>query len=110
MERIILKRLVLFCEKFGQLIHSGIPILETFEVLKNEFRDDIICVTGIKQMETNVNNGVSLVNENLVLFATSFSQALIDAGEKKGTLDYCLLRIAKAYEKELLLTKPDSIV
>lgn len=105
-----MERLVLFCEKFGQLIHSGVPIMEAFGVLNLEFADDRACIRAIQQMVINVENGQPLASGNEEFFSTPLSMALVSAGEKNGTLDYCLLRIAKVYEKELMLKKPGNLV
>ena len=32
------------------------------------------------------------------------------AGEQDGTLDYCLLRIAKVMDKELLFNQPGQVI
>jgi len=89
---------LLFCETFGLMLSSGVPILRTVEhvatLLPLTQRDRIL------EARERVKEGDPLYPDRLG-FLPRFASALIAHGEETGTLDSTLDRAAKIFGHEL---------
>ncbi len=113
MDRLHMSLMSLFCEKFGQMLHSGIPIQVSLETLREDFsqpRGGALVTEAIGKMLENIQQGKSLTEANDAFFSSPFVQLMFRAGEQDGTLDYCLLRIAKVMDKELSFSQPGQVI
>lgn len=89
---------LLFCETFGLLLRSGVPILQAMEIVA-----DLLPATPRQKMldaREAVRAGDRWALESLGLLPR-FALELIAIGEERGTLDLTLEQAANVFEHEL---------
>lgn len=98
--------LVVFARQMATMIESGLTIVDTLEILKEQSRSPILRETTAKILQ-DVEEGKSFyaaVAAHPKIFPTLFRQ-MIKAGEEGGILENVLDRVAIHYEKEMALTQ-----
>lgn len=96
--------LALFFRQLATLITSGIPIVQSCEILRQS-QEKMLLRNLINTIKNNVEAGKSLLN-GLKQFPNYFDDLicqLVHAGEQTGTLETMLNRIAYTLEKSLAL-------
>lgn len=93
--RIVIAR---FSRTLALLYSSGVPLLEAFSLVAN-VSDNVIIVETITNIATSVQEGESITAplKKSGLFP-SMALHMIDIGEKSGTLDKMLIKIADLYD------------
>ncbi len=98
--------LVIFSRMMATLVGSGIPLIQTLEILSAQMEKEKFRL-GIKKVHSDVQSGSSL-SESLMkhpkIFPTLFIQ-MVRAGEKSGSLEEILDRVASYFEKTSNLLK-----
>lgn len=104
--KVQLDDLVVFSRQMATLVGAGIPLIQTLDILgtqleKEKFR------SAVKKVHDEVQNGSSL-SESLMkhpkIFPSLFIQ-MVRAGEKSGSLEEILDRVANYLEKTSVLQK-----
>ncbi|NOY79073.1 MAG: type II secretion system F family protein [Calditrichaeota bacterium] len=92
--------LVRFCNVFGVLIRSGVPILRSLGMAQNVV-NNVIFENVLRQINSNLTMGKNLGDEvvRTRFFPPMFVQMVI-VGEKTGRLDQMMMKIADYYNKE----------
>jgi general secretion pathway protein F len=88
-----------FARTLGTLMHSGVPILQALDLVKNIVGNQII-VQSLERVHGRVKEGDRLskpLSEAQVF--PSLAIQMITVGEETGRLDEMLLRVAENYEK-----------
>ena len=94
------KELISFWRKFGKLIDSAIPLLESLSAVEREIADKKFR-TAIQDVETMIVSGKDMsqaIAEHPEYFPPSV-QEMVKAGEVTGTLETYALKIAEAIEE-----------
>lgn len=92
-------RLSSFFGKWAILLKSGIPIIRVFEIMEKEGEKKNRAI--IKEMKEHLASGESISGTiNMARVFPSFAAALIEVGEKTGTLEEQLSRLSSHYHKE----------
>ncbi len=93
--RIVIAR---FSRTLALLYSSGVPLLQAFSLVAN-VSDNVIIVETITNVATSVQEGESIVAPlKISKLFPSMALHMIDIGEKSGTLDKMLLKIADLYD------------
>lgn len=101
-----LNHLVFFTRELGDLLESGVPMIQALRILKNETRKKSLKYL-IQSIELKMLEGASF-SDSLKAFPGFFSPFFIHAtlsGEVSGTLSQVLSRLGQYYEKNRLLRK-----
>lgn len=96
-----LKAQVTFFAKWGRMLESGVPMMQSLQVLQEETEDDRLKQVAARLIE-QVSNQQS-VGGTLREFPDSFGPfviSLVDAGELEGNLEQTLIKIAEGLEKQ----------
>ncbi len=91
-----------FAENLSQLIQSGIPIIQSLDIV-SKIIGNTTYVNILEEIRERVKNG-GAVSESLEKYPEQFPvivRQLVAVGEKTGKMDYVLNVIAKFYNKEL---------
>ncbi len=92
---------VMFCRTMSTLIHSGVSVMETFEILGGMTNNDVIR-SSVQQSRTHILEGTSIA---LSMGATGFFPntliKMIQTGEDSGSLPKALEQTAKYYERRV---------
>lgn len=97
------KELTVITRQLATLIDSGLPLLRSLRVLKEQRKGAASIVLG--KVSDNIENG-ALFSEALAKFPGSFAKiyvAMVRAGEAGGALEAVLARLADFMEKEAKL-------
>lgn len=98
--------LVVFSRQMATLVGAGIPLIQTLDILGSQVEKEKFRV-AIKKVHDDVQSGASL-SESLMkhpkIFPTLFVQ-MVRAGEKSGSLEEILDRVASYLEKTSVLQK-----
>ncbi|MFZ5766469.1 MAG: type II secretion system F family protein [Thermodesulfobacteriota bacterium] len=88
-----------FSRTLGTLIHSGVPILKSLELVQDIISNRVIA-TSLDRVSNRVKEGEKLAGPLAAIgvFPTLAIQ-MITVGEETGRLDEMLLRVAENYEK-----------
>jgi type IV pilus assembly protein PilC len=93
-----------FARTMGNLVKSGIPVLQALEVME-EVVGNAVIGQAIAQASSSIKEGETI---NLPLMATGVFEPMVTqmiaVGEETGTLDQMLMRMSDYYERELLHT------
>ena len=90
-----------FCHTFSTLMQSGVPILESLEVVKQSSGNRVIELlaedlkSGIREGE-----GVAVTLSKSSVFPVMVTR-MISIGEKSGKLDVMLTKVAEFYDEEM---------
>ena len=90
-----------FCHTFATLMQSGVPILESLEVVKQSSGNRVIEIlaedlkAGVREGE-----GVAVTLSKSSVFPVMVTR-MISIGEKSGQLDKMLLKVAEFYDEEM---------
>jgi type IV pilus assembly protein PilC len=99
-KKIRTEELSLFSRQLATLIQAGIPLMQSFDVIiKGQAHERFQKVTG--SIQKDIETGLTLAEsfkKHPTYFNTLFCN-LVDAGEKSGTLDLMLEKIAAYQEK-----------
>lgn len=90
-----------FTRTFGTLLASGIPVLDTLNVISDSI-SNLVYKKEIDKMAQDIKNGVN-VSDSLKK-AKSFPpivSEMVAVGEETGTLDSILIKVSNFYEKEI---------
>lgn len=99
--RVSLKERVIFSRQFATMIDSGIPIVRSLNVLKDQTTSKPLA-TALVQIAKDVESG-STLSDALARFPKIFSAvyvSMVRAGEVGGILDEVLERLADQMEKD----------
>jgi type IV pilus assembly protein PilC len=100
MVRVKPKQLMVFTRQLATLIHAGLPLMRSLEVLKRQERNTAL-KKAVEEMEDSISGGQSF-HESLAQHARIFDRLYINmvkAGEIGGVLDVVLNRLAEFMEK-----------
>jgi len=98
--RVTSRDMVVFSREFATLINSGVPILQTLEVLGEQTENKILR-RKLYEVKNDIESGLSL-HESLEKHPEVFDDLytnLVQAGEAAGVLDTVLERLAQYMEK-----------
>jgi len=98
--KVKLKDIVLFTRYLGTMLTAGMPILQALEVLARD-QENQGMRSIIVSLQSNISTGTTFA-DSLSQYPNSFNQLycnIVSAGEKSGTLDKVLTRLAKYLEK-----------
>jgi len=98
--RVTSRDMVVFSREFATLINSGVPILQTLEVLGEQTENKILR-RKLYEVKNDIESGLSL-HESLEKHPEVFDDLytnLVQAGEAAGVLDTVLERLALYMEK-----------
>jgi type IV pilus assembly protein PilC len=99
-----MKSLVIFCRQLGTMVTSGIPIMQSLDMLQSK-ADNAKTKKIFRNIYEEVQKGNSL-SDAMKLQRGAFPDLLLNmvmAGELGGTLDQSLKRMSEHYEKEAKL-------
>jgi type IV pilus assembly protein PilC len=99
-----MKSLVIFCRQLGTMVTSGIPIMQSLDMLQSK-ADNAKTKKIFRNIYEEVQKGNSL-SDAMKLQRGAFPDLLLNmimAGELGGTLDHSLKRMSEHYEKEARL-------
>jgi type IV pilus assembly protein PilC len=99
-----MKSLVIFCRQLGTMVTSGIPIMQSLDMLQSK-ADNAKTKKIFRNIYEEVQKGNSL-SDAMKLQRGAFPDLLLNmimAGELGGTLDHSLKRMSEHYEKEAKL-------
>jgi len=90
-----------FCRVFGTLTRSGVPILNSLDIVCNTVGNQVIAnaVAGAKY-EIQQGGMMSLALQNANVFPALAIQ-MISIGEETGELDSMMMKVADFYEDEV---------
>ena len=93
--------LVLFCETLGMLLVSGVPILQSLEIV-SETTGNVVLGRAVRDVQDSVRQGESIAGplKNHAVFPPMVVQMLA-VGEETGAMDTMLSKIADFYEDEV---------
>jgi len=100
MVRVKPKQLMVFTRQLATLIHAGLPLMRSLEVLKRQERNAAL-KKAVEEMEESISGGQTF-HESLAQHARIFDRLYINmvkAGEVGGVLDVVLNRLAEFMEK-----------
>ncbi|MBI5557272.1 MAG: type II secretion system F family protein [Deltaproteobacteria bacterium] len=88
-----------FSRTLGTLIHSGVPILKSLELVKEIISNRVIA-SSLDQVHSRIKEGEKLAGPLAAIgIFPSLAIQMITVGEETGRLDEMLLRVAENYEK-----------
>jgi type IV pilus assembly protein PilC len=90
-----------FCRTFGSLSRSGVPILQSLEIVRDTAGNQIIS-NAIDEARREVQGGgmLSLALQREKVFPVLATQ-MINVGEETGEIDKMLMKVADFYEDEV---------
>jgi len=90
-----------FCRSLGALLKSGVPVLQSLDVVKNIAGNHVV-VKSIKEMESSIKKGggISIPLQKSGVFPPMVT-SMIAVGEETGAIDALLEKIADFYEREV---------
>lgn len=94
------KELQIFTRQFATLVNSGIPIVQSIEILGSSTKDPVLKKT-ILRLKEDIESGKKLA-DSMMLHPNVFDNLyvnLVKAGEESGSLDKILERLAGYIEK-----------
>jgi len=96
--KIIISR---FCRSLSTLLMSGVPVLQSLDVVKNIVGNTVI-IKSIKETQNSIKEGqnISLPLQKSGVFPPMVTR-MMAIGEETGSLDTLLERIADFYEQEV---------
>ncbi|HUG42013.1 MAG TPA: type II secretion system F family protein [Longimicrobiales bacterium] len=95
-----MKALVLFTRQFATLVRSAIPLVLTLDILQS-LTDDEVLGDALGALRVDVEGGVTLAEamRNRPRVFSPIYVNMVDAGERGGSLDQALLRLADYMER-----------
>jgi len=90
----------LFSRQMATMLHAGLPLIQSFDIVSKSLNHQRM-KNLIASIKKNVASGLTLA-ESLRIHPAFFNSLfcnLVDAGEKSGTLDIMLMKIAAYKEK-----------
>jgi type IV pilus assembly protein PilC len=90
-----------FCRTLGTLISSGVPILQSLNIVR-ETSGNVILETAIQSIHDSVKEGETIVAplEACKVFPP-IVVSMVDVGEQTGALPEMLMKVADNYEEEV---------
>jgi general secretion pathway protein F len=90
-----------FTRTLGTMLQAGVPMLRSLEIAR-EVLGNVVLMKAVDSAKAGVTEGESLANmlKKTGHFPATVTQ-MISVGERSGTLEQMLLRIADAYEGEI---------
>jgi len=90
-----------FCRTFGTLTRSGVPILNSLEIVRDTSGNQVIA-NGIEAAKQEIQQGgmLSLALQREQVFPVLAIQ-MISIGEETGELDAMMMKVAEFYEDEV---------
>jgi type IV pilus assembly protein PilC len=90
-----------FCRTFGSLSRSGVPILQSLEIVRDTAGNQVIS-NAIDEARKEVQSGgmLSLALQREKVFPVLATQ-MINVGEETGEIDKMLMKVADFYEDEV---------
>jgi type IV pilus assembly protein PilC len=90
-----------FCRTFGSLSRSGVPILNSLEIVRDTAGNEVIS-RAINEARKEVQSGgmLSLAIQKEKVFPALATQ-MINVGEETGEIDKMLMKVADFYEDEV---------
>lgn len=90
-----------FCRIFGTLTRSGVPILNSLDIVRDTSGNQVIA-NAIESAKVEIQNGgmISLALQREQVFPIMAIQ-MISIGEETGELDAMLMKVADFYEDEV---------
>lgn len=101
-----------FCRSFSALLKSGVPVLQSLDVVKN-ITGNYVVIKSIKEAESSIKKGdsISLPLQKSGVFPPMVIR-MIAIGEETGSIDTLLEKVADYYEREVeeLITRLSSLI
>ena len=93
-----------FCRTFGTLIHSGVPMMRSLEIV-GETLDNVVLTETIDETRASIREGnkLSAPLASSGLFPTMVTH-MIDVGEESGRLSEMLVKVGDFYDQEVETT------
>ena len=90
-----------FARTLGILLSSGVPILKSLEIVKG-VSNNVIIDNAINQIKNSIREGenIAVPLSRFKIFPKMFIQ-MVNVGEKSGTLDVILNKVADFYDGEI---------
>jgi len=90
-----------FCRSFSALLKSGVPVLQSLDVVKN-ITGNYVFIKSIKEAESSIKkgDGISLPLHKSGIFPPMVTR-MIAIGEETGAIDTLLEKAADFYEREV---------
>src|SRR6478672_1514364 len=90
-----------FCRTFGTLTRSGVPILNSLEIVRDTSGNQVIA-NGIEAAKQEIQQGgmLSLALQREQVFPVLAIQ-MMSIGEETGELDAMMMKVAEFYEDEV---------
>ncbi len=95
-----IRDLVIFTKQFATMLSSGVPLIQTINVLGSQ-QKNLVFGAVLRKVQSDVENGKTL-SEAMRSHKSSFDSlyiAMVRAGETSGSLDQILLRLTTYIEK-----------
>ncbi|HNS21610.1 MAG TPA: type II secretion system F family protein [Sedimentisphaerales bacterium] len=93
-----------FCRTIATLLDAGVPVLESFEILRGMSRNDVIC-SAIARVKQHVMGGSNVA---LGMTAAGFFPNMVvkmaQVGEESGSLPMILRKTSDHYERKITAT------
>ncbi len=93
-----------FARNLGTMMHSGVPILQSLEIV-SDTTGNVVLARAIRDVQESVRNGESLAGPlaNHPVFPAMVVQ-MLSVGEDTGALDTMLHKIAEFYDQDVEAT------
>ena len=93
-----------FARTLGVLLASGVPILKSLEIVKG-VSNNVIIDNAINEIKDSIRQGenIAIPLSRFKIFPKMFIQ-MVNVGEKSGTLDTILNKVADFYDSEISST------
>jgi type IV pilus assembly protein PilC len=93
-----------FCRTFGTLIHSGVPMMRSLEIV-GETLNNVVLTETIDETRASIREGnkLSAPLASSGLFPTMVTH-MIDVGEESGRLSEMLVKVGDFYDQEVETT------
>jgi type IV pilus assembly protein PilC len=90
-----------FCRNLGTMMHSGVPILQSLDIVADT-TGNVVLARAVRDVQESVRRGESLAGPllNHPVFPPMVVQ-MITVGEETGALDGMLHKIAEFYDQEV---------
>ena len=98
-----------FCRNLGMMLKSGLPILNSFDILSTS-TENYVYRHYIQTMRQGVKSGATLFNTidtKHLTFIPIIASRMIRVGEKTGNLDETLLYLGDFFEEEIDVASKD---
>ena len=100
--RVSLRQLQIFTRQFATLIHAGLPLVDTLQILTSHESKSSSLYKILRQVKMKIESGQNL-SQAMLAFPKAFDTfyiSMVKAGESGGILDKVLNRLSETLEKK----------